>query len=818
MSINEVISLAHDLVNDQQTSAAIDLYMNWLQENPESTYASVMSFNLGVLYISVGNYEAGIQAYQSALQAGSIEAGINLGLLCEEGGDLESAVALWNTLLEAMDLDQMAGEEQYCGVLNNLGRVLEVLGRLEEAERAFARSLTLRPEQAAVINHRIFLRQQLCLWPVADQSQSLNHLIVTNIKQMRLFPALIEDSERQASALNLWMSRQDVSHEEVLYHGQDYQHDRIRMGLMVSGDQTTGSRWLNALITQHNPERYQIFLFIQAGANIPQPVLMSDMSMVDIGNLSATEAACIIREHEIEILIDTEGFHRDIFALRPARIHVVHPGLPCITDHAALDYMITDDYVWPTIPNSKKLPLILGGVPLDSCTSNTPGHLEDSLQRQAWGLPNTGMVYCYQGEACRITESWFTQWMQILERVSGSVLWLCIEEESVFKRLQSEAIRYGIAPDRLIFGVQYGDTPLACADLFLDTHPGNADEHTLNALAQGVPVLTCSGNSPASRMTGSYLNTLGIPELIAPNQETYLETAVRLGNDPERMSILRAYLNGRRHTSSLFNTGEWVKSLESLYERVWNRENGLTDQDWVGYQEPVDPKPFFTVVVVHYEGSVSRNEAIRCLQSLYHQKYNNFEIILLHDGPRSLPWETIDFPPPAGVIIKTHCTGQRYNDYGHSLRDIGIRMARGEYVLITNADNYHYTDMLMRIYMEIIKPYPKTVLNNVNRTAPDIIIYGILASGYISLGTHDNIIDFREFNMQMARQQWMYLSGYPSIVKNIDCMQFVMRRELWLREGGWYIKDSQAADGVLFQDMVKRYGIRYVVGPLAEHL
>lgn len=224
------------------------------------------------------------------------------------------------------------------------------------------------------------------------------------------------------------------------------------------------------------------------------------------------------------------------------------------------------------------------------------------------------------------------------------------------------------------------------------------------------------------------------------------------------------------------------------------------------------------MIVVHYEGSVSRQEAIRCLQSLYHQKYSNFEILLLHDGPRSLPWETDDCPPPAGIRLKIHSTEQRANDYGHSLRDLGIRMARGQYLLITNADNYHYTDMLLKVYQEITRPYPRVVIHDIDRTAADIIIFGILAKGYMSLGTHENLIDFREFNMQMAKDQWLYLSGYPSIVKNIDCMQFVMRRDLWLQEGGWSIRISQAADGLLFQELVKKYGVRYVVGPLAEHL
>jgi hypothetical protein len=49
-------------------------------------------------------------------------------------------------------------------------------------------------------------------------------------------------------------------------------------------------------------------------------------------------------------------------------------------------------------------------------------------------------------------------------------------------------------------------------------------------------------------------------------------------------------------------------------------------------------------------------------------------------------------------------------------------------------------------------------------------------------------------------------------------MQFVMRRVLWIKEGGWHIKYAQAADGLLFQEFVRKYGVRYVVGPLAEHL
>ncbi len=818
MSIFELIAQADESLARQQVDGAIALYANWLLANPDTPYLAVVCFNLGVCYGMVGNHDAATQAYRIALEAGSIEAGINFGLLREQAGFPEEAIAIWQTVLDTLDTDPAIQPDQYrCGVLNNLGRVRENLGLLQEAESALARSLALQADQPPVWNHLIYLRQQLCLWPVTDRVEGLSRLFVTNARQMLQFPALIDDPEHQARVLVQWLNTLHTPHAESLEPAPAYTHDRIHLGYLWSGDICAGMPHPLTLLDRHDPARYRVYFFVRSGQDIQPLSAPVRHIFMDPATFPDKQAAQIIRQHEIDILVDVAGYHQNLFDYRPAPLQLRYPGSAGCLDDATADYLIAAPYLQHDIPPAKHLCLPpIGGDNADLRARSTA--LQRQAMRRTCGLPESGIVFCYAGDSWRITESWFALWLQLLDQVSDSVLWLLVRPSAARSSMLAVAVRSGFDGQRLVMADATEDCPLFLADIFLDTYPASADTSSLEALRQGVPVLTCVGKSPASRRTGALLDTLGVPELITTSQATYRDTAVRIVSNPGRLAILQAYLDTRRAASLLFDASHWVRQLENLYEQVWAREMAGLDASTAQFVERPEPKPFFSVVVVHYEGSVSRQEAVRCLQSLYHQKYQNFEILFLHDGPRTQPWETDEFPPPGWIRLKTHATTVRANDYGHSLRDLGIRLARGQYLLITNADNYHYTGMLSAIHQEIMRPYPRVVIHDIDRTAADIIIFGILAKGYMSMGTHENLIDFREFNMDMAARQWMYLSGYPSIMKNIDCMQFVMRRVLWIKEGGWHIKYAQAADGLLFQEFVRKYGVRYVVGPLAEHL
>ncbi len=819
LSIDELMALVGKRIADQQPQAAVQLYLQWLQDHPDSPLGYLVCFNLGILYAGLGNVEAATVAYRLSLQAGCIEAGVNLGLLAEQQGHVLAAVDIWQTLVASFWTDNESRQVSCCPALNHLGRVLTSLGRLTEAESAFGQSLDLLPDQSAIRNHRLYLRQWMCLWPVTDQSDHLEHLVATDSDQMQAYLALIDDPHRQSSVWTQYLRFTTRPDTTILHHGQPHAHERVRLAYLLSDLQSTAGSWLYTLVEYHDADRYQPYIFLRSHDNPELPAWVSGSDCMVLTGASDYEVARAICAHAIDWLIDLDGYHQGVLDYRPSPLQFACPGLACYVDHAAVDYILADPFVWQHLPDAKRLPLPVGGLGAVLTHEERSTVIAESLECQAYGSADTGPVYGYSGDAFRITETLFTRWIQILERVPGSTLWLDITPVEAHANVLAVASRLGLAPGRLVLIPHTETFRYDRVHLFLDTYPASTCTGCHEALRWGVPVLSCIGDAPASRWTGSFLNALGLPELMVANLDDYLQTAVDIGLDADRLALIRAYLQGRIRQTRLFNPLHWVRGIEALYEQAHAKQQGaFVTPRFPEKSGQNDPKPFFSVVVVHYEGSVSRQEAVRCLQSLYHQKYHNFEILFLHDGPRTQPWETDEFPPPRWIRLKTHATPVRANDYGHSLRDLGIRMARGQYLLITNADNYHYTCMLLEVYLEIMRPYPRVVIHDIDRTAADIIIFGVLAKGYMSLGTHENLIDFREFNMDMAARQWMYLSGYPSIMKNIDCMQFVMRRELWLREGGWHIKQAQASDGLLFQDFVKKYGVRYVVGPLAEHL
>ena len=124
--------------------------------------------------------------------------------------------------------------------------------------------------------------------------------------------------------------------------------------------------------------------------------------------------------------------------------------------------------------------------------------------------------------------------------------------------------------------------------------------------------------------------------------------------------------------------------------------------------------------------------------------------------------------------IKIRETKKRYNDWGHSLRDLGIKEAKGEYIIHLNPDNILYTDTLQEIA----------------KIDSDIIICPIILEGTIR----------RVSGLTRTKREGdqVILDGFPPVHQNIDAMQLVMKTSLWRKYGGWYNKSEQS-DGIMYQ-------------------
>ena len=166
--------------------------------------------------------------------------------------------------------------------------------------------------------------------------------------------------------------------------------------------------------------------------------------------------------------------------------------------------------------------------------------------------------------------------MRLLAQVPGSVLWLSAVNPLAAENLRNEAAARGVAPERLVFAervplLEDHLRRLQLADLFLDTFHYNAHATANHALWAGLPVLTCPGESFASRVGASLLQAVGLPELVAGSPQEYEALALELATQPEKLQALRARLAANRLTRPLFDTDRFARHLEAAYTQILAR-------------------------------------------------------------------------------------------------------------------------------------------------------------------------------------------------------------------------------------------------------
>jgi predicted O-linked N-acetylglucosamine transferase (SPINDLY family) len=205
---------------------------------------------------------------------------------------------------------------------------------------------------------------------------------------------------------------------------------------------------------------------------------------------------------------------------------------------------------------------------------------EKIFSREELGLPEKAFVFCCFNNIYKITPTTFDSWMRILNEVNDSVLFLLDANGTATKNLKKEATSRGIDANRLVFGKPL---PLPeylaryrIADLFLDTLPYNAGTTASDALRVGLPVLTQIGESFASRMAGSLLNAVGLPELITVTQEAYESSAIELAANPKKLKVIKDKLVRNLPTSLLYNTKLFTQHFEFAYQEMHHRhQNNL---------------------------------------------------------------------------------------------------------------------------------------------------------------------------------------------------------------------------------------------------
>ena len=165
--------------------------------------------------------------------------------------------------------------------------------------------------------------------------------------------------------------------------------------------------------------------------------------------------------------------------------------------------------------------------------------------------------------------------MNLLQCVEGSVLWLLEANEVVKNNLIQTAKSKGIPEYKLVFAKHTTHEKYLAqfknADLVLDTFIYNAGATASNALWAGLPVITKVGKGYTTRMAGSLLAALELPELITSTEKEYANLALQLAENPKMLSAIKQKLKTNIRTMPLFKTDIFTKNLEKGYQMAYDR-------------------------------------------------------------------------------------------------------------------------------------------------------------------------------------------------------------------------------------------------------
>ncbi len=629
ISISDLFTEADRLTRSQEPQKAADLYKTGIARNGSNQLLHAVYFNYAVALSRIGDTAGTINVLRECirLKPDFYPPYINLGRALEDSGQIGSGISEWLALVNRLAGVNGESVKHKLMVLQQMGRVLEGIYSDTAAEDALRQSLEINPAQGEVVQHYVSLRQRQCKWPAVEATEHIEaRALMRHISPLSLANHADDPIFQLGRAYRYARDSMGIPGVPRRYDIKAKRRGtKLRIGYVSSDlrEHAVGFGMTDVLET-HDRSQFEIFAYY-CGIKRTDPTQARAKAAVDqwfeINGLSDDQAAMKIAEDRIDILIDLNGYTKDartkLFALRPAPVIANWFGYPGTMGTPYHHYIIADEHI---IPEGNELYFSEKVLRLPCYQPNDRKRLVSAHRpsRTEEGLPESAFVYCCLNGMQKITPEIFKAWMTILSRREGSVLWLLGNTDDTKARIKKAAEQAGIAPDRVIFAAKKPNPnhlaryPLA--DLFLDTFPYGAHTTAADAMWMGVPLLTLSGRSFASRVCASLVRAAGAADLICSSVDAYVARAIAFAEDREGLAALRERLVAGRDTCLLFDTPTLTRHLEELFRQMWK-----------DYQSGNLPVPDLTNLDVYYEVGVelALESAGPLTDETYRQRYQD---------------------------------------------------------------------------------------------------------------------------------------------------------------------------------------------------
>lgn len=354
---------------------------------------------------------------------------------------------------------------------------------------------------------------------------------------------------------------------------------KLRIGY-ASGDfcQHPIYTFIKAVLANHDQSAFEVYCYYNYARTDWATKILQAQPVHWRGVESLTDKAfCdLVREDKIDILIDLSGHtsrnRLSAFALKPAPVQVTMIGCMQTTGLTTIDYRITDDILDPPgqtegIHTEKLLRLESG--PL--CFEPYPAAPEPGPVPSLAGAPFTFGSF---NNLAKATPSVLDVWSKVLRAAPDTRMQVVSDSKEMFLR---DMEKRGIPRSRFIILPRMDEGEYlashASVDLILDTFPYCGLTVTMHALWMGVPNVTMTGNTSASRAGASILKRLGLVDFVTGNVEEYIRVAVRYASEPTALAEIRGSLREKMR-AVWANGAKYTSELEGLFREIWRTFSG----------------------------------------------------------------------------------------------------------------------------------------------------------------------------------------------------------------------------------------------------
>ena len=356
---------------------------------------------------------------------------------------------------------------------------------------------------------------------------------------------------------------------------------RLRIAF-VSGDLRVHpvSLFLLPVLERLDRGRFEVFCFARGAAqdHITERLRSLSDHWVDAAALDNGALARALHAAGIDILVDLLGHTGDFtlpaYCEQPAPVQVGWMGYLNTTGLTRMGYRLCDDRTDPPALSAPLHTEQLVALPFSQWCYRP--FVEAEAPAAAPHVANGFITFGSFNQAAKLTPAMARRWARMLQRVDGARLLVggvtsAAKQASLLDAIRSE----GVAAQRVQFAPR---VPLpdylrliASVDIALDSYPYGGGTTTFDALYMGVPVLTATGDTPASRSAASILAGLGLNDWVAASVDGYETLAVRKAADTAAIMELRASLRPRLQASGFMAEEQFVRDLEAALRTMWRR-------------------------------------------------------------------------------------------------------------------------------------------------------------------------------------------------------------------------------------------------------